>query len=322
MACSRRALGVFGIRSRTRSDETPQQRLEHSLSDQDDLSDQLALATARLSVPGEEETFEWKHDSHTYEVRVYAMEDEEVFLVQFEDETEHLETEFILSKIRQYMDNVLKNIPLGVVVLNSDLRVNFITPKKLQLLERMGIERTLFDSIGTSLAELAPNGPGELWHELCMDVLEGSTIRHAERQAYSAGDNDLVLATSAIPLPETVGQTGGVMLVSEDVTETTRLEEELVRVGKLATVGQMVITVNHEINNPLSIISSSAQALRLLNPDLDEKIIKKLLTIEEQVKRISAVTERLRSMEEVDTDEYIASGPDMIDVWKQGPDSK
>lgn len=80
---------------------------------------------------------------------------------------------------------------------------------------------------------------------------------------------------------------------------------------------QCEITVNHEINNPLSIISSTAQALRLLNPDLDEKIVGKLLIIEDQVKRISAVTERLRSMEEVNTDEYIASGPQMIDVWKK-----
>ena len=55
----------------------------------------------------------------------------------------------------------------------------------------------------------------------------------------------------------------------------------------------------------------------MLNPNLDDKIVGKLLVIEEQVKRISAVTERLRSMEQVDTNEYIPSGPQMIDVWKK-----
>ena len=77
----------------------------------------------------------------------------------------------------------------------------------------------------------------------------------------------------------------------------------------------MVVTLNHEINNPLGIISTNAQALRLRNRDLGEKATKKLVTIEEQVKRISAVTERLRSMDEIASEDYIAKGPQMIDVW-------
>ena len=87
---------------------------------------------------------------------------------------------------------------------------------------------------------------------------------------------------------------------------------------KLATVGQMVITVNHEINNPLVIISTNAQSLRLLNKDLDEKSQKKLERIETQVKRISEVTERLRTLDAVTSSEYIADGPDMVDIWRKG----
>ena len=318
LACSRKMLRVLGLRSRDKFESTPQERLTAALASHGELADQLALATAQLSLPGDSQTFEWQKDDHSYEVRVFAMEEsEEAFMVLFEDETEHLETELILSRIREYMDNVLKNIPLGVAVLNSELRINFVTARQLQLLERLGIRLSLFDAVGASLTELLPGEMGRGWHELCSQVLAAGLPQQAPRQPFPTGEGDLVLSVSALPLPESAGITGGVMLVTEDVTETTRLEEELVKVGKLATIGQMVITVNHEINNPLSIISSSSQALRLLNPDLDQKVVGKLLTIEEQVKRISAVTERLRSMEEVDTEEYIASGPQMIDVWKK-----
>jgi K+-sensing histidine kinase KdpD len=79
----------------------------------------------------------------------------------------------------------------------------------------------------------------------------------------------------------------------------------------------MVITVNYDINNPLSIISTNAQTLRLLDKNLSEKSTDKLRKIEEQVKRIAAVTERLREMDEVVTDEYIRGGEQMIDVWKE-----
>ena len=318
LACSRKMLTVFGLRSRDQSEETPQERLTAILASDGELADQLALVTAQLSLPGDSQIFVWTKDDHSYEVRVFAMEEsEEAFMVLFEDETEHLETELILSRIREYMDNVLKNIPLGIAVLNSELRINFVTARQLQLLERLGLQRSLFDAVGATLTELLPGEMGSGWHELCSRALTEGLSQQVPRQSYPAGAGDLVLSTSALPLPDSAGLTGGVMLVTEDVTETTRLEQEVVKVGKLATIGQLVITVNHEINNPLSIITSSSQALRLLNPDLDQKVVGKLLTIEEQVKRISAVTERLRSMEEVDADEYIASGPQMIDVWKK-----
>ena len=79
----------------------------------------------------------------------------------------------------------------------------------------------------------------------------------------------------------------------------------------------MVVTINHEINNPLTIISSNAQTLRILNKDLDEKAKAKLIRIEDQVKRIAEVTERLRKLDEIATNEYIRDGEDMIDVWNE-----
>ena len=124
----------------------------------------------------------------------------------------------------------------------------------------------------------------------------------------------VVLNNVATPLPDAAGQTAGVILITDDVTEEARLEKELVKAEKLATVGQMVVTINHEINNPLSIISTNAQTLRILNKDLDEKAVAKLLRIEDQVKRIAEVTERLRKLDEIATNEYIRDGEQMIDV--------
>ena len=42
--------------------------------------------------------------------------------------------------------------------------------------------------------------------------------------------------------------------------------------------------------------------------------------IEAQVKRISEVTERLRTMEEVESNDYIADGPQMIDIHGKARD--
>jgi hypothetical protein len=42
--------------------------------------------------------------------------------------------------------------------------------------------------------------------------------------------------------------------------------------------------------------------------------VAKLLRIEDQVKRIAEVTERLRKLDEIATNEYIRDGEQMIDV--------
>ena len=43
----------------------------------------------------------------------------------------------------------------------------------------------------------------------------------------------------------------------------------------------------------------------------------KLIRIEDQVKRIAEVTERLRKLDGIATNEYIRNGEDMVDVWNE-----
>ena len=315
VACSRRVFPLFGLRAGPEPDEGPD-RLERILSEEQELGDPLALATARLVQPGDEERFTWRHRSRTYSVCVSAME-EDRFLVLFEDITALAFSEDVLVNARRYLEQVLDDIPLGVVVLNQELRITSINRQELRFLEQMGVGIGLVDAIGATLEEVASGEAGAEWHRICRAVLESGRRHRAPGRSHPTGEGEeLVLAVEATPLRDARGRTCGVILMFDDVTEQARLEKELIRVEKLATVGQMVITINHEINNPLSIISTNAQSLRLLNPDLDEKIVGKLRKIEEQVKRISEVTDRLRKMDEVATSEYIDSGPRMIDVWK------
>ncbi|MBU06602.1 MAG: hypothetical protein CME13_01320 [Gemmatimonadetes bacterium] len=69
------------------------------------------------------------------------------------------------------------------------------------------------------------------------------------------------------------------------------------------------------------VVATQAQPLRLLNKNLDEKSKTKLERIEQQVKRISEVTERLRTIDEVASSEYITDGPAMVDIWGKESDT-
>lgn len=284
-----------------------------------ELGDELALATARLTRSGEEETSQWERGGRVYDVTVTRMEEEDRYLVLFSDVTHQKLTEEIQTNARHYLEHILGHIPLGVVVLNRDMRITSANPLMMEFLTQMGLERDLVAAIGAGLPDILPEQVGAEWETMCRTVLESGKATSEDRRAMAtAAEEGLVLATEVTPLRDHRGQITGIILIADDVTEQTRLERELVRVEKLATVGEMAITVNHEINNPLTIIATTAQAIKLLNPDLDDKTKIKLERIEAQVRRISEVTERLRTLEEVVSSEYIADGPQMIDLSDGG----
>ncbi|GJM43375.1 MAG: hypothetical protein DHS20C21_02170 [Gemmatimonadota bacterium] len=91
-----------------------------------------------------------------------------------------------------------------------------------------------------------------------------------------------------------------------DITETLRIEEEakelrdrLTRVGRVSTLGEMVAGIAHEINQPLTAIASSAQALsHVLKPDrpLTDEHRQIIDEIAEQALRAGDVIDRLRRL--------------------------
>lgn len=81
----------------------------------------------------------------------------------------------------------------------------------------------------------------------------------------------------------------GENIVWERAREQKRLEQQLQQSEKLASIGQMVATIAHEIRNPLGIIRSSAEVL-VKKCDSDASRIRKLSgVIEEEAKRLNAI---------------------------------
>jgi len=88
---------------------------------------------------------------------------------------------------------------------------------------------------------------------------------------------------------------------------------ELIEQEKLQAVLQTAVTVNHEVNNPLTAILGNAQLLLMKRTDLDDELRAKLKTIEASALKIRDVTQKLLRLRKVRSIEY-TEGTSMLDL--------
>jgi GAF domain-containing protein len=98
---------------------------------------------------------------------------------------------------------------------------------------------------------------------------------------------------------------------SQDELEKT--QEQLVDAERLAAIGQLAVSINHEINNPLCTINMSAQLLRIELAQRSPESLSRLDGIEQAVQRIMNVTQKVSKMSKLRSTEYLPNQM-MIDL--------
>lgn len=86
--------------------------------------------------------------------------------------------------------------------------------------------------------------------------------------------------------------------------------------ARLEAVKEASVTINHEINNPLTAVLGNVQLLLLKEKDLPEEVRQRLEKIEESSMRIRDAVSRLMQLGEARATSYI-NGTSMIDLGKK-----
>ncbi|MBC8205514.1 hypothetical protein ISS30_08870 [bacterium] len=84
-------------------------------------------------------------------------------------------------------------------------------------------------------------------------------------------------------------------------------QDKLIHSEKMAAIGAMVVTLNHEINNPLMVILGSVQLMLMKEDDLNPSLVKNLTQIEFECKRIKEVVHCIRNYTDLIPVEYLNS---------------
>jgi two-component system NtrC family sensor kinase len=102
--------------------------------------------------------------------------------------------------------------------------------------------------------------------------------------------NNRVLRLTAAPLAGV--ERGSVVILIEDVTEQRLLEAQIIQNDKMASIGQLVSGVAHELNNPLTSIAGLAELLleRPAHPELPREHLR---VIHDQAERAGRIVRNL-----------------------------
>jgi len=89
----------------------------------------------------------------------------------------------------------------------------------------------------------------------------------------------------------------------------------IVEMEKYRVLGQIAVSINHEINNPLTTIIGNVELLLMAYPEMDETMKKKLNTINKEAQRIADIVEKLRNTKKIVLEDYLdQDGEKMIDI--------
>jgi DNA-binding response OmpR family regulator len=102
--------------------------------------------------------------------------------------------------------------------------------------------------------------------------------------------------------------------ISQDA-ERRRTEEELAKARWLSGIGEATLSLQHEINNPLSALLGYAELMIMEMKDRGERS-ELLDVIHEQALRIAEVVRRLRRLKNPESVDYVG-GSRMINLWKE-----
>lgn len=199
-----------------------------------------------------------------------------------------------LDRLHSFNENILESLDDGLLVVNLDDRI----VRWNHALEQLyGVSRS--ESVGRHLHDMFAPPFVEAVRAARRDCPRGTTLSRIPLAGRSAGEGrTIIVNASVVPLrasADAAMTTVGTIVIVEDITRRVQLEEQLQISEKMASIGLLAAGVAHEVNTPLTGISSFTQML-LEGADPEDPRTRLLEKIERQTFRAAKIVNGLLNL--------------------------
>jgi two-component system, NtrC family, sensor histidine kinase AtoS len=168
------------------------------------------------------------------------------------DETQKLTK--ALEDLGHFTESIVEIVQDGLIAVDGKGKVHYFNKAAQDIL---GYDRKRV--IGRNIDNI-------LSHEDAERILEGGfragEARVGKETTVKKLSGDTVsIGTSATVYTDSAGNVQGHIITFKDLTEIHRMQEEILRMDRLASLGEISSGIAHEIRNPLAAIKTTAQAM-------------------------------------------------------------
>ena len=175
-----------------------------------------------------------------------------------------------LTRLTDYHANIVESMEAGVVVIGDNARIQ----RWNRGMERLaGVTRS--DAIGKTLGEALSKDAAAVLAPILPD--SGGEAEHLYKVMLTLqSGRAITVNVNAAPFDSSLASGTGMgaraVLIFQDVTDRVALERQVQQTEKMVAVGLLAAGVAHEVNTPLTGISSYTQLLRSQMDPLDARI--------------------------------------------------
>ena len=147
------------------------------------------------------------------------------------------------------------------------------------------------DFIGRTLYDIFTKKSADFHMDWLREMQATGKVRSMRHQV-AIGDQEFWFSTSIVGIRDEQGQIFAFEIISRNITGRKSIEDRMINMEKLASVGTLAAGVAHEINNPMTVILGFAEHLLGQTEDLPD-IHDTLKVIEEEGLRCKKIVENL-----------------------------
>ena len=244
----------------------------------------------RVALTGIPEKFETYVQSLEmwFSISVYSPE-REYFVAVFDVITERKKTEKALVESEKKFRELANLLPQTICQIDTTGKVTFVNANAV-------------DMFGYSIADLetgvnvwqmiVPENPDEAMGNF-QRILMGEQVNGTEFKARRKDGSTFPILAYSRPFidQDNPKEVKGSNMIVVDITERKKMDEQLMLNDRLASIGQLVSGVAHELNNPLTGVIGFSELL--LEKEVPDDVHEDLITINREAKRTAGIVKGL-----------------------------